>query len=66
MRGLRTCPDYSTVSRRTSALTGCANWVSLAAEAAARFAEGFGDKRVAIHGGHGIFTTGQSVDEAAW
>ena len=27
---------------------------------------GFGDKRVAIHGGHGIFTTGQSVDEAAW
>jgi ribulose-5-phosphate 4-epimerase/fuculose-1-phosphate aldolase len=36
------------------------------AAAAARFAEGFGDKRVAIHGGHGIFTTGQSVDEAAW
>jgi ribulose-5-phosphate 4-epimerase/fuculose-1-phosphate aldolase len=33
---------------------------------AARFAAGFGDKRVAIHGGHGIFTTGQSVDEAAW
>jgi len=36
------------------------------AESAARFAEGFGDKPVAIHGGHGIFTTGQSVDEAAW
>ena len=34
--------------------------------AAARFAAGFGDKRVAIHGGHGIFTTGQTVDEAAW
>ena len=34
--------------------------------AAARFATGFGEKRVAIHGGHGIFTTGQSVDEAAW
>jgi ribulose-5-phosphate 4-epimerase/fuculose-1-phosphate aldolase len=33
---------------------------------AARFAAGFADKRVAIHGGHGIFTTGQSVDEAAW
>jgi ribulose-5-phosphate 4-epimerase/fuculose-1-phosphate aldolase len=33
---------------------------------AARFAAGFGDKRVAIHGGHGIFTTGQSIDEAAW
>ncbi|MDM0104957.1 class II aldolase/adducin family protein [Variovorax sp. J22R24] len=36
------------------------------AEAAARFAAGFGDKRVAIHGGHGIFSTGQSIDEAAW
>ena len=36
------------------------------AEAAARFAAAFGDKRVAIHGGHGIFTTGLSVDEAAW
>lgn len=33
---------------------------------AARFAAGFGSKRVAIHGGHGIFTTGQTVDEAAW
>jgi ribulose-5-phosphate 4-epimerase/fuculose-1-phosphate aldolase len=36
------------------------------ATAAARFAAGFGDKRVAIHAGHGIFTTGQSIDEAAW
>jgi len=35
-------------------------------EAAARFAAAFGDKRVAIHAGHGIFTTGQSIDEAAW
>ena len=35
-------------------------------ESAARFAAGFGDRRVAIHGGHGIFTTGQSIDEAAW
>ena len=34
--------------------------------AASRFAAGFGDKRVAIHGGHGIFTTGHSIDEAAW
>jgi ribulose-5-phosphate 4-epimerase/fuculose-1-phosphate aldolase len=34
--------------------------------AAARFAAGFGDKRVAIHGGHGIFTTGLTIDEAAW
>ena len=33
---------------------------------AARFAAAFGDKRVAIHRGHGIFTTGQSIDEAAW
>ena len=36
------------------------------AEAARRFAEGFGPHRMAIHGGHGIFTTGQTVDEAAW
>ena len=35
-------------------------------DAAARFAAGFGDKRVAIHAGHGIFTTGHSIDEAAW
>lgn len=35
-------------------------------ETAARFAAGFGDKRVAVHAGHGIFTTGQTVDEAAW
>ena len=36
------------------------------AEAARRFAEGFGPHRMAIHGGHGIFTTGQTIDEAAW
>jgi len=35
-------------------------------ESAGRFARAFGDKRVAIHAGHGIFTTGGSVDEAAW
>jgi ribulose-5-phosphate 4-epimerase/fuculose-1-phosphate aldolase len=35
-------------------------------EAAERFAQAFGDKRVAVHAGHGIFTTGASVDEAAW
>jgi ribulose-5-phosphate 4-epimerase/fuculose-1-phosphate aldolase len=35
-------------------------------EAADQFAVAFGDKRVAIQSGHGIFTTGQSVDEAAW
>lgn len=33
---------------------------------AARFAAAFGNQRVAIHGGHGIFTTGHTVDEAAW
>ena len=27
---------------------------------------GFGDKRVAIDGGHGRFTTDRSADEAAW
>ncbi|HTH61610.1 MAG TPA: class II aldolase/adducin family protein [Paraburkholderia sp.] len=35
-------------------------------DTAIRFAAAFGDKRVAIHAGHGIFTTGQTVDEAAW
>jgi len=35
-------------------------------EGARHFAAGFGDHRVAIHAGHGIFTTGQSIDEAAW
>jgi len=36
-------------------------------EAAARdFAAAFGDKRVAIQSGHGLFTTGQTIDEAAW
>jgi ribulose-5-phosphate 4-epimerase/fuculose-1-phosphate aldolase len=34
--------------------------------AAELFAEAFGNKRVAIHAGHGIFTTGATVDEAAW
>ncbi len=33
---------------------------------AAAFAAAFGNKRVAIQTGHGIFTTGQSIDEAAW
>lgn len=37
-----------------------------AADDAAKFAAAFGDKRVAIHGGHGIFTTGKTIDEAAW
>jgi len=31
-----------------------------------RFAAAFGDKRTAIQAGHGLFTTGFSVDEAAW
>lgn len=36
------------------------------AEQAAAFAAAFGDKRVAIQQGHGLFTTGHTVDEAAW
>ena len=36
------------------------------AEAADRFAAAFGTKRTAIHVGHGLFTTGLSIDEAAW
>ncbi len=35
-------------------------------DSAAQFAAAFGNKRTAIHAGHGIFTTGQSLDEAAW
>jgi ribulose-5-phosphate 4-epimerase/fuculose-1-phosphate aldolase len=40
--------------------------LSLDAQTAARFAAAFGDKRTAIQAGHGLFSTGQSVDEAAW
>jgi ribulose-5-phosphate 4-epimerase/fuculose-1-phosphate aldolase len=40
--------------------------VTLDAEMGDRFAAAFGDKRVAIQSGHGVFTTGQTVDEAAW
>ena len=35
-------------------------------ESAAEFAAAVGDKRMAIQVGHGLFTTGRSVDEAAW
>lgn len=38
----------------------------LTPEQAAQFAVAFGDKRVAIQQGHGLFTTGLTVDEAAW
>lgn len=40
--------------------------VALDAQSATQFAAAFGDKRVAIQSGHGIFTTGQTIDEAAW
>lgn len=40
--------------------------VALDQAAADQFAAAFGDKRVAIQVGHGLFTTGQTVDEAAW
>jgi len=36
------------------------------AATADRFAAAFGDKRTAIQAGHGLFTAGLSVDEAAW
>ncbi|MBS0393253.1 MAG: class II aldolase/adducin family protein [Proteobacteria bacterium] len=36
------------------------------ADSATRFAAAFGSQRVAIHVNHGIFTTGQTIDEAAW
>jgi ribulose-5-phosphate 4-epimerase/fuculose-1-phosphate aldolase len=40
--------------------------VALNAEQAQGFVAAFGDKRVAIQEGHGMFATGHSVDEAAW
>lgn len=36
------------------------------AATADEFAAAFGDKRTAIQAGHGLFTTGLTVDEAAW
>ena len=40
--------------------------VAMDAAEADAFAEAFGDNKVGIQVGHGIFTTGASVDEAAW
>ena len=40
--------------------------IALNEELANQFADAFGFKRVGIQEGHGIFTTGQSIDEAAW
>jgi ribulose-5-phosphate 4-epimerase/fuculose-1-phosphate aldolase len=35
-------------------------------EQADLFAAGFGDKKVGLQVGHGLFTTGATIDEAAW
>ena len=40
--------------------------VAMSAAQADEFAAAFGDKRVALQAGHGLFTTGRTVDEAAW
>ena len=40
--------------------------VALTGETAKEFATQFGDKRVGIQVGHGLFTTGRTVEEAAW
>lgn len=40
--------------------------VALDAASADQFAAGFAGKRTGIQVGHGLFTVGQSVDEAAW
>jgi ribulose-5-phosphate 4-epimerase/fuculose-1-phosphate aldolase len=40
--------------------------VAMSPEEADRFAAAFGQARVAIQANHGIFTTGQTIDEAAW
>lgn len=38
----------------------------LNAESAQQFAQEFGNFSVAVHEGHGIFTTGETLDQAAW
>ncbi len=40
--------------------------VAMSATDADAFAAAFGDKRVAFQESHGLFTTGRTVDEAAW
>ncbi|MDE2606109.1 MAG: class II aldolase/adducin family protein [Burkholderiales bacterium] len=40
--------------------------IALTREDAARFADAFGPCKTAIHVGHGLFSTGRTVDEAAW
>jgi ribulose-5-phosphate 4-epimerase/fuculose-1-phosphate aldolase len=40
--------------------------VELTMEDAKEFARQFGDKRVGIQVGHGVFSTGKTVEEAAW
>ena len=40
--------------------------VALTVETGKEFAAQFGDKRVGIQVGHGLFTTGRTVEEAAW
>jgi ribulose-5-phosphate 4-epimerase/fuculose-1-phosphate aldolase len=40
--------------------------VTLDRASAAAFADGLGDNRYAIQVGHGLFTTGETIDEAAW
>jgi ribulose-5-phosphate 4-epimerase/fuculose-1-phosphate aldolase len=40
--------------------------VALTVEQGKEFAAQFGDKRVAIQIGHGLFSTGRTVEEAAW
>ncbi|MDG2277135.1 MAG: class II aldolase/adducin family protein [Pseudomonadales bacterium] len=40
--------------------------VAMDSHSADQFAAGFAGKRTGIQPGHGLFTTGQTVDEAAW
>jgi ribulose-5-phosphate 4-epimerase/fuculose-1-phosphate aldolase len=40
--------------------------VAMTPEDGKEFAAQFGDKRVGIQVGHGLFSTGQTVEEAAW
>lgn len=40
--------------------------VAMDATQADQFAAAFGDRKVALQVGHGVFTTGRTLDEAAW
>jgi ribulose-5-phosphate 4-epimerase/fuculose-1-phosphate aldolase len=56
----------SAVFFEQQALIASSPRVALTVDHGKEFAAQFGDKRVAIQIGHGLFSTGRTVDEAAW